>query len=150
MGHYNIRVTEYGIKKKNGKIFPEHYDWDYCLKKKIPYIIVTPKIKYSLIDYDLFTVDNGLAFPENKKIIDYWWDIYEKYVEEVSFPKEKIPLRTIGEVTDYFTVFKKDQEVMVEKLMKEIEYFVNEYAILDIERKEYYEEIRKRNERFGF
>lgn len=149
MGQFNITVTEYGIKRKNREIYPRYYDWDYCVKNKIPYIIVEPKIKYSIIDYDLFTVDNGLAFPEKNKLIDYWWNIYEEYMNEVSFPKNKIPLRIIGEVTDACIVYKIDQDRIVKRLMKEIECFVNEYAVLDDERKKHYEEIRKHNEKYG-
>ena len=138
MSNYDIKVTEYGIERGN-KIYPSHYNWDYCVENKIPYIIIRPKIKYSNIDYDLFTVDTGLSFPENNKLIYYWWNIYEDYIKEVSFPKERIPLRIIGEVTNNFNVFKVDQERMVQRLMKEIESFVNKFALFDFERKTYYD-----------
>jgi hypothetical protein len=142
----NFTVNEYGIKKKNGLVYPEHYSWEYCMEKKIPYILIHPKIKYTRIEYDLFPVDNGLGFPKQNKLIDYWWGIYEKYMEDVSFPESKIPMRIIGEVTDFFIVYKTDQFRIVESLMKEIEYFTNKYAVLDFKRKKYYEEIRVINE----
>ena len=94
----------------------------------------------------MFTVDNGLLFKEGYSIIDHWWKIYEEYVDTASFPKERIPLRIIGTVTDNFTVFKKDQEIMVKRLLTEIEKFVNEYGIIDLKRKKYYDDIYKRNE----
>jgi hypothetical protein len=149
MGDFNIKVTEYGIKKKNKKIYPEHYNWKYCVEKKIPYIIITPKIKYSNIDFDLFTVDNGLSFPDNHKFVDYWWNIYEEYIKEVSLPKKRIPLRIIGEVTDSFVIYKADQDRIIKRLMDEIESFTNRYAFLDKKRKEHFEEIRKHNEKYG-
>jgi hypothetical protein len=145
MKAFNIKVTEYGI-AKGDKVVPPYYTWDYCTEKRIPHIIIRPKIKYSNIDYDLFTVDNGLLFKEGYSIIDHWWKIYEEYVDTASFPKERIPLRIIGTVTDNFTVFKKDQEIMVKRLLTEIEKFVNEYGIIDLKRKKYYDDIYKRNE----
>jgi len=143
---YKIKVTEYGIENKYRKIHPEYYSWDYCIEMKIPYIIITPRIKFSTISYDLFTVDNGLMFPDDNKLIDYWWKIYEEYVVDFSFPKSKIPNRIIGEVTDFFTVYKADQFYIIDKLLKEIEYFTNKYAILDYKRKKHFEEIRITNE----
>jgi hypothetical protein len=145
MKKFNIKVTEFGI-KKGESIHPSHYTLDYCTQKKIPYIIVRPKTKYSNIDYDLITVDNGLAFKKGYSIIDHWWEIYEDYVSSSSFPRNKIPLRIIGVVTDNFTVFKKDQEIIVNMLLKEIEKFVNEYGVIDPKRKKYFEGIKKRNE----
>jgi len=142
---FNIKVTEYGI-KKGEKVYPSHYTWDYCTQKRIPYIMIREKIKYSNIDYDLFTVDNGLLFKEGFSIIEHWWKIYEIYVNSSSLPKEKIPRRIIGSVTDNFTIFKKDQESMVNILMKEIEKFVNDYGIIDAKRKMYYDQIKKANE----
>ena len=145
MNEFNVRVTEYGI-KKGDVVFPSYYTWDYCTQKKIPYIIIRPKIKYSNIDYDLFTVDNGLVFIEGKSIIEHWWKIYEGYIDTSSFPENKIPKRILGVVTDNFTVFKKDQEAMVNKLLKEVERFINEYGEIDLDRKKYYDEIYERNE----
>ena len=55
-------------------------------------------------------------------------------------------LRIMGVVTDNFTIFKKDQETMVNILMEEIEKFVNNYGIIDNKRKEYFEQAKKRNE----
>ena len=146
MKRYKIKITEYGIENKNGDIYPEYYSWEYCLEKKIPYIIITPKIKYSKISYDLLPVDNGLMFPEDNKLIDHWWKMYEEYVDDVSFPKSRIPNRIIGEVTDFFVVYKVDQSYIIEKLMKELESFTNKYAFLDFKRKKYFEEIRITNE----
>ena len=140
MGDFNIRVTEYGI-KKGGNVIPSYYTWDYCIEKKIPYIIISPKIKYSKIDYDLLTVDTGLSFPEEYSLVSHCWNIYEEYINKNSFPKNKIPLRIIASVTDNIVVFKKDQERMVNLLMKEIEVFVNSYSIMDPERKSYYDDI---------
>ena len=145
MKTFNLKVTEYGI-KKGEKVFPSHYTWDYCTQKKIPYIIIHPKIKYSNIEYDLLTVDNGLAFIKGYSLIEYWWKIYEDYVDTSLFPKDKIPLRIIGSVYDNFTVFKKDQEKMANILLKELENFVNEYGVINIERKKYYDKIKKHNE----
>jgi hypothetical protein len=145
MKAFDIKVIEYGI-KKGEKVIPSHYTWDYCTQKSIPYIIIRPKIRYSNIDYDLLTVDNGLAFKKGFSLIDHWWKIYEDYVNTSSFPRNRIPLRIIGVVTDNFTVFKKDQEYIVNILLKEIERFVNEYGVIDVKRKKYFEEIRKHNE----
>ena len=145
MNTFNIKVSEYGI-KIGENIFPSYYTWNYCNKKKIPYIIIRQKIKYSNIDYDLFTVDNGLAFKRGKSIIKYLWKIYQQYVVSASFPIDKMPLRIIGSVTDNFTVFKKDQEKMVNILMSEIEKYVNENGIINIKRKKYFDQINKLNE----
>ncbi len=86
MKTFSIKVSEYGI-KKGKKVYPTHYTWGYCSQKKIPYIIIRPKIKYSNIEYDLLTVDNGLAFKEGHDIIQHFWKIYEDYVNASSFPR---------------------------------------------------------------
>lgn len=145
MKTFNIKATEYAI-KKGEKNFPSHYSWEYCIQKKIPYVIIRPKIKYSNIDYDLFTVDCGLAFKKGYSIIEHWQKVYEDYVDTSSFPKNKIPLRINGNVTNNFTVFKKDQEKMVNILLQEIEKFVNEYGEIDVERKKYFNQTKKSNE----
>lgn len=65
MKTFDIKIKEYGIKIAK-TIRPLHYKWDYCVENKIPYIIVCPKIKYSEIEYDLMTIDDGISF--EKKI----------------------------------------------------------------------------------
>jgi hypothetical protein len=134
---FKIKVTEYGVKSKSKKITPPDYTWDYCIKKKIPYIIVKPRIKYSNIDYDMLTIDDGLDFTDGNSFVEHWCKVYEDYLVNSSFPQNMIPVRIIGEVTDNFTVFKKDEDIMVRLLMKEIEEYVNKYGIINSERKEY-------------
>ncbi|MFZ4582666.1 MAG: hypothetical protein ACOYM7_08440 [Paludibacter sp.] len=145
MKAFNIKVTEYGL-KKGETVYPSHYTWDYCIQKRIPYIIIRPKIRYSNIDYDLLTINKGLAFKNGISLIDHWWKLYEEYVNRTSFPRNRIPLRIIGVITDNFTVFKKDQETMVNILMKEIEKFVNDNGIIDVKRKRYYDNTKEANE----
>ena len=145
MKTFNIKVTEYGI-KKGDKVFPSHYTWQYCIHQRIPYIIIRPQIKYSNIDYDLLTIDNGIAFKKGYNFIEHWWKVYDDYVFTSSFPKSRIPRRLIGNITDNFTVFRKDQEAMVNKLLKEIEEFVNKYGEIDIKIKKRYDEIDNNNE----
>lgn len=138
MKNLNIKVSEYGI--KNGKsISPPYYSWDYCVQKKIPYIIIKPKRKYSIIDYDLLTIDKGISFQQGYSIINYWWEQYERYISESLLPTNQVPLRILGVVTDHFIVFKKDQERMARLLMKELEYYINKFGIIDPERKRYFE-----------
>ena len=83
MSTFNIKVTEYGI-ERGRKIQPEHYDWDYCVENKIPYIIVHPKIKYSVVEYNLMPIDNGVTFENERILADFWLEFYDNYVIEAN------------------------------------------------------------------
>jgi hypothetical protein len=138
MRSFNIKVTEYGIKSRNKDISPAHFTWDYCIKKKIPYIIVKPKIRFTSIEYDMLTINDGIDFKEGNTFVDHWCEMYEDYLIESKFPKKMIPKRIIGVVCDNFTVFKKDQGKIIQSLMKELEEYVNEYGIINPVRKRYF------------
>lgn len=142
MKPFEIKVTEYGVRSKNKLISPVHYTWDYCIKRKIPYIIVKPKLRFTNIEYDMLTIDDGLDFTEGNSFVDHWCEVYEKYLVESTFPKNMISKRIIGVVCDNFTVFKKDQEKMIGLLMKEIEEYVNKYGMINPDRKEYFQTIK--------
>jgi hypothetical protein len=146
MGDFNIKVTEYGIMKKNNEIYPEHYNWDYCVKKKIPYIIVNPQIKYSDIEYDLLPVDDGISFKKEDMLSDFFKNFYDKYITESNLPKNGIKLIG-GNRTMLFEIFKKDQNNIIAIVMLKLEEYINKYGIIDPEIKEYYKYTREANKK---
>lgn len=141
MSTFNIKVTEYGI-KRNNKVQPEHYTWDYCVKKRIPYITVKPKIKYSAIDYDLITIDDGISFENESILADFWSKYYDNYIINARLPKDKIK-GTIGARVGWFNVRREDEVEIVSLIMSKIEEYVNLYGIINPETKAYYEQSKE-------
>lgn len=140
MSTFNIKVTEYGI-KRNNKVQPEHYTWDYCVENKIPYIIVHPKIKYSLVEYEIMTIDNGLTFENERILADFWVEYYDNYVTEAKLPNDKI--KYIGGARNaQFNIRRDDEDKIISLIMSKIEEYVNLYGIIKPETKAYYDKLK--------
>ncbi len=136
MSTFNIKVTEYGFKR--GRIVkPEHYNWDYCVNNQIPYIYIEPGTKYSIIDYDLMPIDDGISFEPETLLSDYMEDYYKDYIRKSNLPENKV-YSPINSRLASFRIFKGDQIEAIQFVMSKIEEFVNNHGIVRPEFKEYF------------
>jgi len=134
---------EYAIQKRK-TIVPVYYTWDYCIKNKIPYVVVSPKNKYSSVSYDLLSIHKGLTFDNENSFIDHMLNIYNDYINLSSFPIDKKKFIG-GRLNGFFIVFKEDQEKIAILLLDEIEKHINKYGKIDQKHLEYFNNIEKIN-----
>lgn len=142
----NIKITkttEHAI-EKNHKTTPKYYDFNYCISKGIPFIKASPKIKYSIIEFDLFPINSGLILSNGDIFQDYWNEYYDNYIINENFPKEKILFHS-GHRTARFRIFKKDQDKILELVKEKIEEFVNKFGVIDPDEKRRFDEIERLN-----
>ena len=139
------KVTEYGIVKKH-KMIPDYYDFNYCISKGIPFIKATPKIKYSIIEFDLFSINSGLIFNNGDTFQDYWNEFYDNYILNENFSKDKILFQS-SHRTARFRIFKKDQDKILELVKEKIEEFANKFGVIDPDEKRRFDEIERINKR---
>lgn len=124
-------------------VTPTYYNWQYCCQKNIPFIEVKPRKKYTRISYDLMSISKGLQF-KNSSFLDQWLPIYDQYRTENSIPL-KIATFVGGELNGTFTILKKDQEAIIDLLIREIKNHVNKLGYINPERVKYYGEIEQLN-----
>lgn len=173
MGYYNIKVTEYGeyvnvyqeIKKKYKNmdfweyenndyyeiknetiLYPEHYTWEYCLEKKIPWIVIMSfDNSYLEIHYNLNPIDPNLSFIENQICADNIQLMYiTKYVQKYKLPKSKIS-RSTSDLGGHILIKKNDKNKVISLLLNVIERCVNEYGIFDPASKKGFDENEEHN-----
>lgn len=125
----------YGVLKGDNAI-PAEWNWDYCVANKIPYILVSPKIKFTHVSVTLDTMDDGLIFPDDRLILEYWKAFYDKYRIDSEMPDDKWKL--FGSSTDIgIEIWKKDYPQFVIKLYNYINDIVREHGEIDLLLREY-------------
>ena len=138
MGHFKVEVDEFGL-KKNGKITPAHYTWDYCALNRIPNILFHSKSRYSRIEIDFLSIDPGIDFKGDLTFGDFWKDTYNKYVKKNFIPENRSRI-TDNRLYCSFYILKRDQIEIAQKLLVDIGRFVKEFGMMNPECRAYFEQ----------
>lgn len=133
----------YGV-SEGDKAIPAEWGRDYCVVKKTPWVFVTPENKYAHISIDLNTVDDGLTFPDDRKVLDLLQEYYKDYRVKASFPEDKWSFT--GSATSFgIFIWTKDYKEFVPKFFEYIMETIDKHGVIDELYSEYTKVIRSMN-----
>lgn len=107
------------LNKQKSEKSKKHFN--YCKQNNIPYVKISPKYKYSVIEYDLITLKDEILNQKDAldNLLESLKEIYKKYASDKKLPDKKYSFLA-GNSSGCMTVFKDDQKELAELVYQSI------------------------------